>query len=40
MDGSTFEQLPLLTYSPKSKTCWEYKIFVRDLLKGGEDDEL
>ena len=40
MDGSTFEQLPLLTYSPKSKTCWEYKLFVRDLLKGGEDDEL
>ena len=40
MDGSTFEQLPLLTYSPKSKTCREYKIFVRDLLKGGEDDEL
>ena len=38
MDGSTFEQLPLLKFSPKSKTCWEYKLFVLDLLKGGEDD--
>ncbi len=41
MDGSTFEQLPLLNYSPKSKTCYEYKLFVRDLLAmGGDDDEL
>ena len=41
MDGSTFEQLPLLKYSPKSKTCYEYKLFVRDLLAmGGDDDEL
>lgn len=41
MDGSTFEQLPLLKYSPKSKACYEYKLFVRDLLEmGGEDDEL
>ena len=38
MDGSTFEQLPLLKYSPKSKTCYEYKLFVKDLLEmGGED---
>ena len=41
MDGSTFEQLPLLKYSPKSKACYDYKLFVRDLLEmGGEDDEL
>ena len=38
MDGSTFEQMPLLKFSPKSKTCWEYKLFVQDLLKGGEND--
>ena len=38
MDGSTFEQLPLLDYSPKSKACYEYKLFVIDLLAGGEDD--
>lgn len=38
MDGSTFAQQPLTQYSPKSKTCYEYKLFVRDLLKdeGGE----
>lgn len=40
MDGATFAQAPMLHYSPKSKTCYEYKLFVRDLLEGGEDDEL
>ena len=41
MDGSTFAQEPLTKYSPKSKTCYEYKLFVRDLLAmGGDDDEL
>lgn len=38
MDGSTFDQKPLLEYSPKSKTCYEYKLFVNELLKGGEAD--
>ena len=40
MDGSTFEQLPLIRYSPKSKTCYEYKVFVQDLLKGGDENGL
>ncbi len=41
MDGSTFALLPLMKYSPKSKTCYEYKVFVRDLLaRGGDDDDL
>ena len=38
MDGSTFDQRPLIDYSPKSKSCYEYKLFVHDLLAGGEDD--
>lgn len=40
MDGSTFDQRPLIDYSPKSKSCFEYKLFVHDLLAGGEDDGL
>ena len=41
MDGATFAQEPLTKYSPKSKTCYEYKLFVRDLLAmGGDDCEL
>ena len=37
VDGSTFEQSPLVTFSPKSGACRDYKIFVRDLI--GEEDE-
>jgi len=37
VDGSTFEQSPLVYYSPKSGACRDYKIFVRDLI--GEEAE-
>lgn len=40
MDGSTFAQLPMLKHSPKSKTCYDYKVFVNQLLEGGEDNGL
>ena len=38
MDASTFEQLSLVEFSPKSKATWDYKAFVRELIAGGEND--
>lgn len=40
MDASTFEQISLVEYSPKSKATFDYKTFVRQLIAGGEDDGL
>ena len=40
VDGSTFEQAPLVYFSPKSGACRDYRIFVGELLgeEGGEPD--
>ena len=38
VDSSTFEQMPLPYYSPKSCACIDYRIFIRDLI-GEEDDD-
>ena len=37
VDSSTFEQMPLPYYSPKSCACTDYRIFIRELV--GEEEK-
>lgn len=39
VDSSTFEQSPLISFSPRSGACRDYRMFVRDLIgEEAEDD--